>query len=83
MIIVYLCKRVYRLGLVNSALDAGLFPITNSIDNCWEKSFKVVPEGFGVKVNTVKHIGGGRFLTARSSLNLRTLRLLYMPAQIL
>ncbi len=57
---------------------------------------KVVPGGyqryfFRVKVKTVKLIGGTRFLAARSGLNVRTysksvqmtLRLLYMPAQII
>ncbi len=39
--------------------------------------FKVVPGGcdryfFGVKVKTVKLIGGTRFLAARSGLNVRT-----------
>ncbi len=47
---------------------------------------KVVLEGyhryfFGVKVKTVKLIGGRRFLAARSGLNVR--RLLYMSAQII
>ncbi len=51
--------------------------------------FKVVLEGyhryfFGVKVKTVKLIGGRRFLAARSGLMVQiTLRLLYMPAQII
>ncbi len=52
-------------------------------------SLKVVLEGyhrcfFGVKVETINLIGGRRFLAARSGLNIRmTLRLLYMPAQII
>ncbi len=39
---------------------------------------------FGVKIKTVKLVGGRRFLAARSDLNARmTLRLLCMPAQII
>ncbi len=63
--------------------------VTVSIISQWlsSKSIKVVPGGchryfLGVKVKTVKLIGGTRFLAARSGLNVRTYSK-YMPAQII